>query len=76
MNTIIINEPLEQLEVRPGADTISLVKKTRRQVMDEWDIKIIVLNRREALAIHKAISDVYLSLPRRPRRSYIPGRMG
>lgn len=66
MTTTIINEPLEQLEVRPGADTISLVKKTRRQVMDEWDMKVIVLNRREALAIHKAISDVFLPSPRGP----------
>lgn len=74
MKTTIINEPLEQLEVRPGADSISLVKKTRRQVMDEWNMKVIVLNRREALGVHKAISDVFL-LP--PRRSYsIPGRMG
>ena len=73
MNTTIINEPLEILELRPSADTISLVKKTRRQVVDEWDIKIIVLNRREALAIHKGIADVFLS----PRGSYaFAGRMG
>ena len=61
MNHLITDEPHEILEIRPTNDAISLVQKRRASVMDEWNIKVIIFNRREALLIHKAISDVVLS---------------
>lgn len=63
MNYLITNEPHEQLELRPSMDnnSISLVQKRRARVVDEWNTKIIILNREEALKIHKAIADIMLA---------------
>ena len=78
MNTVITNEPHEILEIRPSFNGfndvgISLVQKRRANIVDEWNIKVIILNKREALLVHKAISDVMLS----PRQSYaFAGRKG
>lgn len=51
MNTVITNEPHEILEIRPTNDAISLVQKRRASVMDEWNIKVIILNEREYEAV-------------------------
>lgn len=61
---LITNEPHEILEVRPtnDNDSITLVQKRRASIQDEWNIKIIILNRREALTVRKAIEDAMLSL--------------
>ena len=71
---IITNEPHEILEVRPtnDNDSITLVQKRRASIQDEWNIKVIILNRREALAVRKAIEDAMLSL--RPLYSTIGRR--
>ena len=62
MNYTIVDEPHEQLEVRPeNNEAIALVQKRRASVMNEWNTKIIILNRREALKVHHAISDIVLS---------------
>ena len=70
MNTTITNEPHEILEIRPPYNGfndvgVSLVKKRRARVVDDWTTEITVLNRREALAVHKAIEDAFLAPPQR-----------
>ena len=73
MNTTITNEPHEILEVRPTiGNNVSLVQKRRARVVDDWNIKVIILSEREALAVHKAISDIVLAPPQRysARRGY------
>ena len=56
---LIINEVHEQLEIKPNSDneSMSLVQRRRARVMDEWNVKVIILNKRECLAIHRAITD-------------------
>ena len=63
---LITNEPHEQLEIKPDYhnECMSLVQRRRASVMDEWNIKVIILNREEALKIHQSITDNILS-PRR-----------
>ncbi len=63
---LITNEPHEQLEIKPNNDneSMSLVQRRRANIVDEWNIKIMILSKREALAIHQAIQDHILS-PRR-----------
>ena len=70
---MITNEPHEILETRPtnDNDSIALVQKRRASIQDEWNIKTIILNRREALALRKDIEDTVLF--RRPRYSAIRG---
>lgn len=57
MNTVIVNEPHEQLELRPSADnnSISLVQKRRPNITDEWNIKVIILNVKQAYAVRTAL---------------------
>lgn len=63
---LIVNEPLEILELNPmNNDCISLVQKKRAKILDEWNTKIIILNRREALLVRKGISDIMFT-PRQP----------
>ena len=55
---IITKEPHEELEIRSAAnDTMLLVMKDRSSTMDEWNIRYKLLNKRECLAIHQAITD-------------------
>ncbi len=63
---LITNEPHEQLEIKPDYhnESMSLVQRRRASVMDEWNIKVMILSKRECLAIHQAITDNILS-PRR-----------
>ena len=63
MNQVIIDEPHEILEVRPltDPDSISIVQKRRANIMDEWNIKVIILNVKEAVAIHNAMANFIFS---------------
>ena len=63
MKHIITDEPYEILEVRPNNEngSISLVQKRRNSTVEEWQVKVVVLNQREALRVYKAISDIVLS---------------
>ncbi len=56
---IITDEPHEILEIKPNNDneSMSLVQKRRARVVDEWTIKVIILSKRECLAIHKEITN-------------------
>ncbi len=56
---IITNTPFQKLEVKPmNNDAIAIVEKNK--VDGEWILKIIILNRRQALGIYQAISDIVL----------------
>lgn len=63
---LITKEPHEELEIKPdyNNESMSLVQRRRASVMDEWNIKVIILSKRECLAIHQAITNHMLS-PRR-----------
>ncbi len=63
---LITDEPHEQLEIKPmvNNESMSLVQRRRAKITDEWNIKVIILSKRECLAIHQAITDHILS-PRR-----------
>ena len=61
---IIKDTAFQILEVKPMEnDALSIVEKNL--VNSEWNTKVIILNRREALLIHQAISDIILSPVRR-----------
>ena len=61
-NFQILDDAHETLEIKEGNnDTISLVQRRRSSILAEWNIKIIILNRKEALLIHHAISDIFLT---------------
>lgn len=61
-NYVILNEPHEHLEVKPGNnDTVALVQKRCTSSLAEWNIKVMVLNRPEALKVYHAIGDIVLS---------------
>lgn len=62
----ITMEPHQELEIKPDYNnqSMSLVQRRRTSVMDEWNIKVMILSKRECLAIHQAITDNILS-PRR-----------
>lgn len=54
---IITKEPHEELEIKPMNDSMALVQKRRANITDAWNIKVMILSKRECLAIHQAISD-------------------
>jgi len=55
----ITNNPYQQLKmVELNDDSIGIVEKTKTN--GDWQTKVIVLNKREALGIHQAISDYIL----------------
>ena len=61
MENIIIDEPHEKLVVKPGDnDTVVLILKRLSDYSKEWNTKVIILNRREALLINQAISQILL----------------
>lgn len=61
METTIIDEPNEKLVVKPGDnDTVVMIHKRREGITDYWAIKTTILNRREALLMNRAISQIML----------------
>ena len=62
---LITKEPHEELEIKPMVNNefMSLVQRRRASVMDEWNIKVMILSKRECLAIHQAITDNTITAP-------------
>lgn len=59
MRHTIIDEPHEKLEVIPGFnDTIVILQKRRASLSEEFKPKAIILNRREAGLVCKAMSNI------------------
>ncbi len=59
MRTTIIDEIYETLTISSeDNDTVMIVQKRRHCAADEWNTKIIVLNRREALHVQRALSQM------------------
>lgn len=64
MKIQITDELYEQLEmvIQNDGDRITIRQRNRTRVSEEWsDWKPPILNKREALAVHKGISDVMLT---------------
>ena len=50
----------ETLEVRTDEDRIAIRQKQRTRIGEDWNIKVTILNKREALGVFEAISDAVL----------------
>ena len=68
---LITKEPHEELEIKPNNDneSMSLVQRHRANMMDEWNIKVMILSERECLAIHQAIIAQYYTNKRKIKES-------
>ena len=60
---IITKEPHEELEIKPdyNNESMFLIQRRRARVMDEWNIKVMILSKREGEAIARAITNNILS---------------
>ena len=60
--TVLLDGPYERLEVKTGMDNecLGLVQKRRTNAQDEWNTKVIILNKREQLRIHQIITGTIL----------------
>ncbi len=59
MEFTIIDEPNEKLIVKPGDnDTVVILQKRLSDYSKQWNSKVIILNRREAGLVCKAMSNI------------------
>lgn len=61
---IITDNTYQKLEVKPMEnDAVAICEAVRTSTIKAWKSKIILVNKREALGIFKAIQDIVLNVP-------------
>jgi len=63
MKHAITNEATEQIDLDVQDERFSLIERTKKE--DGWKVKVVILNKREALKLHQAISEEILGLNKR-----------